>query len=428
MSADLLADLAAGLPIPTPSTRAGCSELPRPCPATSCRYHLAQEVAQVFARPRGKAQLEVAETGITDTCALDIANDVEAEARGAGRQVANDAVVGRKIGRSREQVRKIEHTARLKVLGDEVVAELGEQAGAATPEVHDYGSAPPPSGIAYLAINVDLAKRLREHVGSEGGNATVTAVFEAAVELVIDPDGAAERLAERHEALRQYAAKLRAKRKKVSKPRLIRPDAIDEVVGAGRSALAEQLEASRRSLAEVKAALVEERVRRELAEPSREDIDQMPKSGDQIVKEREALGWARSKLAREAGVNVKTLKKLEDERGTTSPEVRAKVEAAIERGSRIRADRKEPEAPPSAAEPEETARIRQPAEPVPCPFEMPSSVLEPPSEDGVEEFIEARPRVERSGRRVNLITAYRVVVLDAATPDDARIIEAMLKR
>lgn len=59
-----------------PDTRAGCADVPRPCPFLSCRHHLALEVS-----PHGNlsAPIEVWSEGLLrgPSCALDVAEDGE---------------------------------------------------------------------------------------------------------------------------------------------------------------------------------------------------------------------------------------------------------------------------------------------------------------------------------------------------------------
>lgn len=89
-----------------PRTRGECVDGPRPCPWTSCLYHLAEDVQAVARRQAsrtGKAPPTLAE--MVETCALDVAD--------LGG-VSNEAV-GVALGMTRENVRQIEAKALAKL-------------------------------------------------------------------------------------------------------------------------------------------------------------------------------------------------------------------------------------------------------------------------------------------------------------------------
>lgn len=91
-------------PPPPPATRAGCANVPRPCPHILCRHHLLLE-----ARPGH--ELKALEDGV-DTCALDVAERGPAMRATPGPDgPATLAEVGAILGTSRERVRQVEAVA-----------------------------------------------------------------------------------------------------------------------------------------------------------------------------------------------------------------------------------------------------------------------------------------------------------------------------
>lgn len=84
-----------------PATRAGCAELPRPCPFVSCRHHLYLDVEPTGALKLNFPDLEPWEMPARQSCALDVADD--------GRVTLEE--LGRLLNLTRERARQIELVA-----------------------------------------------------------------------------------------------------------------------------------------------------------------------------------------------------------------------------------------------------------------------------------------------------------------------------
>lgn len=91
-----------GLPV-APKTRGDCESGPRPCPWTSCRYHLlyGEEASRGW-----RSKLPALEE-MKETCALDVAN--------RGSHTLD--YVAKLFGLTRERIRQIEEKAIRKIIG-----------------------------------------------------------------------------------------------------------------------------------------------------------------------------------------------------------------------------------------------------------------------------------------------------------------------
>lgn len=79
-----------------PRTRADCEKGPRPCPWLACRYNLAPDAKRADHESR---QFETRRSaGVTDTCALDVAD--------RGEHTLEE--VGELLGMTKERARQIE--------------------------------------------------------------------------------------------------------------------------------------------------------------------------------------------------------------------------------------------------------------------------------------------------------------------------------
>src|SRR6185295_19672297 len=96
-----------------PKTRAECSDMERPCPFVSCKYHLYIDVHPV----RGAIKINFTDVEVwemTDTCALDIAD----------RGGITLEEVGEIMNLTRERVRQVETAGLAKLQALEEIARL----------------------------------------------------------------------------------------------------------------------------------------------------------------------------------------------------------------------------------------------------------------------------------------------------------------
>ncbi len=85
---------------PRPTTRAGCCDVPRPCPYVSCKYNLYLDVSKAGAIKINFPHLEPDE--MKDSCVLDMAE--------AGDRTLDE--VGIALNVSRERIRQMWHAAK----------------------------------------------------------------------------------------------------------------------------------------------------------------------------------------------------------------------------------------------------------------------------------------------------------------------------